>query len=389
MKKVCFVVQRYGIEVNGGAELHCRQYAERLVEKYNVEVLTTCAVDYVTWRNEYSKGTDIINGVTVRRFPVVNERNQKEFDKISQKAFSSNSTRNIQLKWMEEQGPFSIGLIEYIRNNQSKYDVFFFMTYLYYSTFHGIQQVPDKSILIPTAHDEPPIYLSIFQEIFPLPKAIFFNTVEEKTFVDNLFNTANIASDIGGVGVDIPDCINGKQIIEKFKLEQPYIVYVGRIDESKGCGKLFEYFMKYKKETSNNLKLVLVGKTVMEIPNEESIISLGFVSDEDKFAIIQESELLVLPSQYESLSMVVLEALSLSKPILVNGMCEVLKGHCIKGNCGLYYTDYEEFRESLTYMIDNHNISSKMGKLGKDYQQKNYDWAVILEKLDRLIASVS
>jgi len=163
--KIALVVQRYGLEVNGGAELECRLYAERLTPFYDVTVLTTCAIDYVTWKNEYSAGTEIINGVRVIRFPTDRERNQQSFGKIHEKVMANMGNREEEIEWMEEQGPVSPGLIEYIKNSRDEYASFVFMTYLYYLTFHGLPFVAGKSVLIPTAHDEPPIYLSIFKKI--------------------------------------------------------------------------------------------------------------------------------------------------------------------------------------------------------------------------------
>ena len=55
-EKIAFVNQRYGLEVNGGSELLCRQMAEKLSEIYDVEVITTCALDYVSWENHYAAG---------------------------------------------------------------------------------------------------------------------------------------------------------------------------------------------------------------------------------------------------------------------------------------------------------------------------------------------
>ena len=67
-EKIAFIVVRYGKDINGGAEYHCRMLAERLVNDYDVEVLTTCVKNYVTGDNEYPEGEEILNGVLVRRF---------------------------------------------------------------------------------------------------------------------------------------------------------------------------------------------------------------------------------------------------------------------------------------------------------------------------------
>lgn len=387
-KKIAFVVQRYGKEVNGGAELYCRMIAEKLKSQYDIEIITTCAIDYVTWENHYKPGVETINDITVRRFEVDKLRSQRHFDKISEKVyFDLNHNREDEIEWMKSQGPASTKLISYLRENKDNYDKFIFITYLYYTTFFGIQEVYDKSILIPTAHDEPPIYLKIFDEIFNLPKAFVYLTEEEKEFVNKKFNNDRIPSVICGVGVDVPSEVTGNKFKEKFNINDKFILYVGRIDESKGCKELFDYFLKYKKENRNNVKLVLMGKSVIDIPKCDDIIPLGFVSDEDKFNGIAAAELCVLPSKFESLSISILESLALGVPILVNGECEVLKGHCVKSNAGLYYRNYYEFEECLKLIIYDSILTDKMGDNGQNYINKNYKWEVIKLKFTKLIDS--
>ena len=68
MKKIALVNQRYGLEVNGGSEYYTRLIAERLAENYEVEILTTCALNYTTWENHYPEGVEKVNGIPVRRF---------------------------------------------------------------------------------------------------------------------------------------------------------------------------------------------------------------------------------------------------------------------------------------------------------------------------------
>ena len=384
-KKILFVVQRYGLEVNGGSEAYCRQVAEKLSEMYDVSVLTTCAEDYVTWKNEYNEGTEIINNVTVIRKKVKKPRSQKEFLEIMEKL--NNEKENIELgeKWEEAQGPYSPDLINFLEENKNNYECFIFMTYLYYSTYFGIKIAPQKSILIPTAHDEPTIYYKIFEEVFKIPKTILYLTETEKRFVQNKFKNENIYSDVIGVGIDINENVPDIDLKERFGIKDDYMVYIGRIDESKGCKEMFGYFKKYKKIYKNNLKLVLAGKKTMEIPKNEDIIELGFISETEKINLLKKCKLLVLPSQYESLSLSTLEAMYFSKPVLLNGKCEVLKDHVILSNGGLYYENKWEFIETLDYLIRNSKIAERMGENGRKYIDNNYRWDTIMKKLRKVI----
>ena len=387
-KKILFVVQRYGLEVNGGAELHCRQLAERLKDEYDVSVLTTCAIDYVTWKNEYKEGIEHINGVKVTRKKVDFERNQKKFNKISAKLNNEKDNINLGIEWQEAQGPHSAELIKYLEDHKDDYDVIIFLTYLYYTTYFGLKVAPEKSILIPTAHDEPPIYYSIFNETFNLPKAILYSTTTERDFVNKRFKNDYIESDIVGLGVDINENAQDIDLEKTFDIKDDYVVYIGRIDESKGCKEMFEYFLEYKKIYNSNLKLVLAGKSAMEIPGNKDIVTLGFVSEDEKVNLIRKSKLLILPSKFESLSLSTLEAMYLKVPVLLNGKCEVLKQHAILSNGGLYYENKWEFIETLDYLIRNSKIAERMGENGRKYVDVNYKWDVIIEKLKKNIENL-
>ncbi len=386
-EKVCFVVQRYGIEVNGGAELQCRLFAEHLNEYYDVDVVTTKAISYMTWKDEYVDDSENINGVNIHRFSVAKERNQDSFNSINGRFMNEGLSIDEEQEWIDEQGPYCPDMIDYIRNHKDEYKAFVFFTYLYYPAVMGLPLVSDKSIFIPEAHNEPFLKMVAYRRLFYRPRAFFFNTEEERYFVQRKFKNYYIPSDIGGIGIDIPIDTDADRFKNKYSLDN-YIIYAGRIDENKGCDKLFEYFIEYKKRNEGDIKLVLMGKAVIDIPERDDIISLGFVDESDKIDGMAGARLLVLPSKYESLSMVVLEAMSVKTPVMVNGQCDVLKGHCVKSNGAFYYNNYFEFEGQINYILDNNDVVDKMCKNALEYVENNYKWDVVTKKLTKLIEEI-
>lgn len=386
--KVAFVVQRYGLEINGGAELLCRDVAEHLSKYCDVDVITTCAIDYVTWKNEYDAGETRINNVLVKRFPVDFPRDIKRFNKCSEKVLCKDHSIDEEIEWMKLQGPYSTKLFKFIEDNKDHYDLFFFFTYLYCTTFFGLPLVANKAILVPAAHDEPPVYLSIFNEMFHKPRAIMYNTKEEKDFVIQRFHNENIPYDVAGSGVSLPEGLSSVKSLNITNKEN-FITYMGRIDESKGCGELFDFFQRYKEENNSSIKLLVLGKAVMKVPTHPDIVYLGFVSEEEKYNTLKESKILLMPSKYESLSIVLLEAWLCKKPVLVNGQCEVLKGQCIRSNAGLWYENYEEFRECLDLLLADEHLRDQLGNRGRKFVDMNYSWENIEKKYLDLMEKVA
>ena len=385
-KKLCFVVQRYGVEINGGAEAYTRIYAEKLAQIYDVTAVSTCALDYQEWKNYYPEGMCEINGVTVRRFKVDYQRDNSTFGEVTGKIFNNpNHTVQQAYDWVKAQGPVSEGAIEFIKENKDNYDLFLFFTYLYYPTVFGIDAVKDKAILCPFCHDEPPVYLKCFDELFNAPKAIIYNTEEEEEFVHKRFKNDKIPSILTGIGLDIPPLDTLPDGKKQFKLNKPFILYMGRIDPAKGCSELFEYFLDYKKKYNTDIQLVLMGNELIPIPKHKDIISLGFVSEEEKYAVLRECDALVLPSHFESLSIVVLEAFAFKKPVLVSGHCAVLKGHCTKSNGGLYFYGNEDFAMCLDLLSNSKDLRDAMGVNGSKYVDERYQWDIIMDKMTNFI----
>lgn len=387
-RKIAVVCQRYGLEVNGGAEYYAREIAERLADRYDVDALTTCAISYVTWKNEYEPGVDRLNGVTIRRFACPEERSKRFGDINAQIMQDPHPSRQLQEDWLRAQGPYCPDMIEYLRENLDSYDAVICVTYLYYPSSKAIAVAGKKAIFIPTAHTEPYLYFPYYRDAFTKCGGFVFLTHEEADLVHKTFHNEQIPYEICGVGVDVPKNVDAQAFKKKYGVDN-YIVYVGRIDAGKGCDVLFRYFEEYKKRNKDrDVKLVLMGKEVLSVPKSDDIKALGFVSEEDKFAGIKGAKALMLPSHFESLSIAVLEAMKESVPVVVNGDCDVLRGHCIRSNAGLYYHNYFEFEGCLNYLYDHPETYKQMCVNAREYVDRDYQWDGIARKFDHIIETV-
>jgi glycosyltransferase involved in cell wall biosynthesis len=442
--RIGFIVQRYGSEVLGGSEQLCRLLAERLAIQHDVEVLTTCARDYVTWKNEYPEGSDRVRGVTVRRFASAKTRDIDSFNRYSEWIFTNPHTRDDEIEWLKQQGPWCPALLDHLRRQHQQYDVLIFFTYLYATSVLGTEINPGRSVLVPTAHDEPAIKLGIFKDLFNRVAALCYLTESEKQFVQRQFPDRPLLEELIGVGIDIPQqqpyprmpvpveeesagngdangesgetakagsgpetsdadsttedgpsarefpshlLERGSVFRRRHRLYGSIALYGGRIDPGKGCEELIEYFSSYVRE-GGDATLALMGVKLMALPEEPFIRFAGLLSEGERIQALGAATVVICPSPYESLSLLALEAMSVGTPVLVNARSAVLVEHCVRSNGGLWYADRNEFIECLNLLMSDARLRAALGRNGRDYVRKNYRWEVVLGKYERIFAKV-
>jgi glycosyltransferase involved in cell wall biosynthesis len=411
-KNIAIVVQRYGKEIHGGAETHCRLLAQQLAQQHHITILTTFAKEYSNWQPYFKEGVSIEDNVKIHRF-----KNKPKATKASlrfirhkitnrlwyhyaakavglnnwlKKTFAwYNPSEEDNTAWLEAQGPACPDLLSHIQANKNNYDVFIFFSHLYYPTALGIQIVKDKSILIPTVHDEKASYYPIYKTVMQSAGWIVYNSAAEKELAEKIYSVQDKKNIIAGVGIELPNLNVDSSVLNKYNIKGTYLVYIGRIEEGKGCKELINFFIEFKKKHPSPLQLVMIGKSYMHIKEDADIVYTGFVDDTEKLQLLLQSTLLIVPSKFESLSMVLLEAMYYKKPVLVNQQCEVLRQHVIHSKGGLSYSGLDDFNTKLEMLLNNHSQLAEMGELGYQYVRKNYSWQTILNKFNLIIAELT
>ncbi len=309
-----------------------------------------------------------------------------------------------------------------MQKNHESYDALIFFTYLYAPTVLGLKINPKRSILVPTAHDEPAIHLSLYRDVFKLPAGIAYNTEVERKFLKTNFSIEAINEEVVGCGVNVPlhyltptvhssgpedtsaetnplkettnhsssgprrSRINnrGETFKRKHRLHGPIALYGGRIDPGKGCEELFEYYSTYA-NNGGEATLVLMGVKLMPLPEEPFVRFAGLLSERERLQALEAATLVLVPSPLESLSLLALESFAVGTPILVNARSDVLVEHCRQSNAGLYYSDRDEFVECMKLLMADKKLRTAMGRNGQSYIQQLYRWDVILDKYERMI----
>jgi glycosyltransferase involved in cell wall biosynthesis len=390
--KLACVVHRYGAEIAGGSEAHCRQLAERLSAQHEVTVLTTCAKDYVTWANAYPPGRSCINDVDVHRFPVRRPRRLKVFADLSDEVFDARASTERQEEWFRENGPDAPALLDHLRAHGREYDLVLFWSYRYYTAYFGLPLVADRSVLVPTAEEDPAIGLDVLEGYFKRPAGYLFLTPEEQELVSRRAGQRLQPAAVVGSGLDEPGVIGdaGSQraALIGIGVPQEFLLYLGRVDHNKGCSTLFEYFHQHLADGGRETTLVLAGPAKMPIPQHPRIRALGFVNDSVRDALLAQARALVVPSPYESLSIALLEGWNHGVPALVNGDCAVLRGQVRRANGGLYYRSAKEFSAGLDWLLAHPREGGVLGQQGRAYVDREYRWPIVMARVEALLEAV-
>jgi glycosyltransferase involved in cell wall biosynthesis len=290
------------------------------------------------------------------------------------------------MKWLDAEGPKSTALLRHLRSADAGYDYVFFFSYRYYHSYHGAKAVPSRAILVPTAERDEAIGLALSPRLFRGVRALMYNSPEEKRMIQTVSNNHDVPGVVVGIGSEIPAKSHAERFRQKYGITGRFALYVGRIDRNKGCNELFKFFLTAMPALPKGLQLVLIGKEMLPIPEHPHIRHLGFLDDQDKFDALAAADLLVMPSYYESLSMVALEAWALGKPVLANGRCEVLRGQCVRSQAGLYYETQAEFTETLRAISESRGLNAAFSANGRKFFQQHYAWPVIEQKYLDILA---
>jgi glycosyltransferase involved in cell wall biosynthesis len=385
--KLAFVVQRYGTDIAGGSERHCRDLATRLSSRHESTVLTSCARDYVTWENASPAGTSTDGAVRVIRFAVQRPRRLHDFAALSDEVFDSDAPMHRQEEWFRENGPQVPELLDHLRAHGREYDAVLFWTFRYYPSFFGLPLVRERAVLVPTAEDDQAIRLGITEEFFRTPAGYLFLTPEEKRLVTARAGRPLEPSAVIGTGLEPAGPVPARESLRANGIPDDYILYLGRVDRNKGCDTLLEYFQEYA-STISPTTLVLAGPVKKQIPQHPRIRALGYVSDDLRTALLAHARLLVVPSPYESLGIALLEGWNHGVPALVNARCHVLREQVRRANGGLHYRSFNEFSEALDYLRSHDEVRMALGTQGRQFVEREYRWSTVLPRVEALLTAL-
>ncbi|EMY71744.1 glycosyltransferase family 4 protein [Leptospira vanthielii] len=384
MAKILIITARFLEHASGGAEKLAYDYASILSESNDVTVCTSCAKDYVSWKNEFPKGDSVENQIRIIRFLVKQTRNIGKMNHILNRCLEKGDSVSDkeQFEFLKEQGPYCPDLVDYVANEQNSFDITILIGYLYYPVVASIPKLKIPFVIVPTFHDEPPFRLPMYRKTYSNRYIYSFNAPEEMSVYEAY--TKQKAQFYFLIGTYVNDTLKNPKPVPSHSNQ---LITIGRIEPAKGYPELFEFFQIWKLFSHRtDVTIKCLGSIAsMETPKDPLIAFTGFVSEEEKNSEIQKSFLLLNPSAFESFSISIMEAWIQEKAVLVNAKSTVMRGHCLRSQGGLFYSDSLSFQRTLDFLLENRKIATRLGQNGREYVLANFSKEVIRKKLNQMV----
>jgi len=373
---IAFVVQRYGAEVAGGAEALCRDTARALVRAgEDVTVYTTTARDYLSWEPFYPEGDWMDDGVVVRRFAVDAPDPGRAADLVRHLGLSPGDPA-LEAEWAKAQGPVSRDMLAALSENgvrhrgrsqrANTHDVVALWTYLYATSQLAMPLVRDRAVLVPLAHEEPMLRFTLTRGVIRMARALAFMTPEERRLVEDVVDVGDTPGVVVGAGLDPSPDGDAAAARAARPLPARFALYLGRVDAAKGVDALIRAHEAYR-DSGGPLGLVLAGREAPGVRIPGWVTTTGFITDQERADLLAAAEVVVLPSPYESLSLVALEAWRAGRPTLGYARADVVAGQTARSGGGLLYTGPETYGRQLVRLGLNPAERDAMGESGRAF----------------------
>lgn len=417
--RFAFITPRYGADITSGPEHACRLLAEQVSVRHDVDVLTTCAHDPRTWKNEYPEGTDRMRGVLVRRFPASHLHDAIGFEQHSARLRALPRTRADEIGWSRRLGPQSNGLIEYLRRQHRNYDALIFFSLLHATTVDGAQIAPERTIVFPYLQLVPALRFGLWTDLLSSVKAIGLVSDAERELLFRYIGVAPGAEETVGIGIEPPPQLSyprhqqdpadavttddlspdasetddgylssrGVTFRRRHRLYGAFALYGGRVESDNGCEEMLEYFESFA-EADGEMPLVLLGVKLMKVPESPHVRLGGVLPDRERMAAFEAADVAIVPAPDDLLAQSTLESLAVGTPVLTSARNAAAVEHCAKANGGLYYGSREEFAEGLHMLAHDPQLRAALGENGRNYVRQHHRWEHALGRFERLVGRV-
>ena len=417
--KFAFITPRYGADIAGGAEHACRLLAEQLSARHDVDVLTTCARDPLTWKNEYAEGADRVRGVLLRRFAVSQTHDRSAFKQYSERILSVPRSRSDEVGWARRLGPVSNGLIDHLRRQHRNYDVIVFFSLWHATTVDGAPVAPERTIIFPYLKLQPALRFGLWADLLTSVRAVGLVSDAERTLLHDYVGVRPRTDETVGIGIDPPpqlsyprhqqdpadtltdedaapdsgepepDYLSGRGVTfrRRHRLYGSFAMYGGRVDSHNGCEEMLEYFDAYAGD-DEAMPLVLMGVKMMKLPDQRHVVLGGVLPDRERMAAYEAADVTIAPAADDLLAQGALESLAVGTPVLTSARNQTAVSHCVKANGGLPYANRQEFVETLRLLARNTRLREALGENGRNYVRQHYRWEHVLGRFERLVARI-